>query len=118
MDVGGVDRRAQQRPGRAGVHRNLFAPRPLPGQAGIARGLFQAHVAGHGGDGTDLQLIRRSHGQEQRHYVIGAGVGIDNQVNGRSLGASRQHGHQQYSLEQTFGTVQHETRPYDQMEKR
>ncbi len=85
VHVGGVDRLAHQRASGAGVHGDVFAAGPFAGQAGVARGFFQAHVAGHGGDGADVELVGRGHGQEKRDHVVGAGVGVDDQVDGGGL---------------------------------
>ncbi|MNN03244.1 hypothetical protein D3C81_1159260 [compost metagenome] len=80
MDVGSIDGRAHQWPPCTGVHRDVFAASPFAGQAGVARRFIEAHVAGHGGDGADVQLLGRGHGQEQRDHVVGTGVGVDDQV--------------------------------------
>ncbi|MNN13384.1 hypothetical protein D3C81_1264140 [compost metagenome] len=85
MHFGSVDRRAHQRAPCPGVYRDVFAAGPLAGQAGVARGFVEAHVAGDGGDGADVEFVRRGHGQEQRYHIIGAGVGVDDQVAGCGL---------------------------------
>ncbi|MNP26543.1 hypothetical protein D3C76_1194030 [compost metagenome] len=80
VHLGGIDGCAYQWPPCPGVYRDVFASCPLSGQAGVARGLVQAHVARHGGNGADVQFLRRGHGEEQRDHIIGAGVGVDYQL--------------------------------------
>ena len=104
MDILGVDRFAQQRRWRTGVHRDVLAPCPLARQACVAGGLVQAHIAGDGGQRTNAQLLRRGHGEQQGHHVIGTRVGIDDQVDFfRRLGAcSSERGQKQNTPEQVF----------------
>jgi len=104
MDILGVDRFAQQRRWRTGVHRDVLAPCPLTCQARVARGLVQAHIAGHGGQRTNAQLLRRSHGKQQGHHIVGTRVGVDDQVDFfRRLGAcSSERGQKQNTPEQVF----------------
>lgn len=88
VNVFGVDRRTPHRLRRAGVHRNFFAPCPLADQACIAGGLIQVNVTGNSGQRADLQLIGRSHGQQQGNHVVVTRIGVDDQVDFfRSVGA-------------------------------
>ena len=78
----------EQRRRRTGVHRYIFTPCPFASQSGITRGFVQTHVAGHGGQRADIQLIRRGQREQQGDHVVSAGIGVDDQVDFlRRLGA-------------------------------
>jgi len=114
MDIFGVDRRAQQRLRRAGIHRYLLAPCPLTSQARVTRGLVQAHIAGDGGQRPNVQLLPGGHGKQQGHYIVGTWVGVDDQVDFfRRLGAHcGEYGQKQNTPEQIsqgWKITRHET---------
>ncbi|CRM81887.1 hypothetical protein [Pseudomonas sp. 22 E 5] len=114
VDVLRIDRRAQHGFWRAGVYRDVLAPCPLAGQARVAGSLVEAHVTGDGGQRTNAQLLRGRHGKQQRHDVISAWVGVDDQVDFfRRLGAGcGECGQKQDTPKQVFQdweTTLHET---------
>ena len=80
MDVLGGDELARQRRVAAGEDLHLAPPGQLADDAGILRGQRQRHVAGHRGQAEKLDLAGAGQRQQDRHGVVLAGIGVDDDL--------------------------------------
>jgi len=68
--------RADQRAGRAGGYQDVRAPGDFEHTQRVARGLLDLRVAVHRRHPDDFQF-RRAEREQQRHRVVHAGVGVE-----------------------------------------
>ena len=77
------------RPLAAGIDRHVGAPGQLDDLEGVPRVLGEADIAGDGDDAEDVELLRRGQRKEERHGVVLAGIGVDDDLSRHALPSSR-----------------------------
>src|SRR5262249_133269 len=80
VDIGSSNQSSSQRNTRAGGYRTLGAGSEFEQCESVWEGVFKRNVAGHRRDRFDLEF-RRAQGKKDRHGVIGARIGIEDDAN-------------------------------------